>query len=104
MANPVPWEIKTKKLSRMVSEKCYKRIYQLEVTNLEFIAIMGCISDNVKFMGKKFHKEELGLITVVIDIISCIFMYYMFGKINEINDEYLEILDNNVIRMKDFSI
>ena len=55
-------------------------------------------------MGKKFHKEEVGLITILLDILSCIIMYYMFGKLNQINDEYLEILDNNVIRMKDFSI
>lgn len=99
-----PLEIKTNKLSDMVSKECYRRIYELEVTNLEFITIMGCISDNVKFLGTKFHKEEIGLITVVIDIISIIFIYYMFGKLNQINDEYLEILDNNVIRMKDFTI
>ena len=82
MANPVPWEIKNNRLSDMVSKECYKRIYDLEVTTLEFVTIMGCISDNVKFLGQKFHKEEIGLITVVMDIISILFMYYMFGKLN----------------------
>jgi len=104
MGNPIPWEIKTLKLSQMISEECYKRIFELEVTNLEFITIMGCISDNVKLAGMKFLKEEVGLMTVLLDILSCIIMYYMFGKLNQINSEYLEILDNNVIRMKDFSI
>ena len=82
MSNPVPWELKTSRLSDMVSRECYKRIFQEEVTTLEFITVMGCISDNVKVLGKKFHKEEVGFITVVMDIISIIFMYYMFGKIN----------------------
>ena len=31
-------------------------------------------------------------------------MYYLFGKLKSINKEYLTILDNNVIRMKDFTI
>lgn len=31
-------------------------------------------------------------------------MYYLFGKLKSINEEYLNILDNNVIRMKDFTI
>lgn len=104
MATPVPWEMKTNKLSEMVSEECYNRMFNLEVTSLHFIAIMGCISDNTKLLGKSFHKEEIGLITVIIDIISIVFMYYMFGKLNQINDEYLLILDNNVIHMKDFTV
>ena len=29
-----PWENKTNKLSEMVSEKCYERMFNLEVTNL----------------------------------------------------------------------
>lgn len=65
---------------------------------------MGCTSDNLNLLGYNFHKEEIGLITVLIDILSIFFMYYMFGKLNQINNEYLKILDNNVIRMKDFSI
>ena len=47
MRDPVPWEIKNMKLSEMISEECFNRIFKLEVTNLEFITIMGCISDNV---------------------------------------------------------
>ena len=52
----------------------------------------------------QLHKEELGLIAVVSDILSIMVMYYMFGKRKAMNEEYLTILDNNVIRMKDFSI
>ena len=50
------------------------------------------------------HKEELGFIAVICDLLSIMVMYYMFGKLKNMNEEYLTILDNNVIRMKDFSI
>ena len=52
----------------------------------------------------KIHKEELGFIAVICDILSILVMYYMFNKLKRMNDEYLTILDNNVIRMKDFSV
>ena len=33
----------------------------------------------------QLHKEELGLIAVVSDIISIMVMYYMFGKLKAMN-------------------
>tara|TARA_B110000285_G_C15046419_1_gene574556 strand:+ start:905 stop:1090 length:186 start_codon:yes stop_codon:yes gene_type:complete len=51
-----------------------------------------------------FHKEELGVIAVISDILSILVMYYLFAKLKAINEEYLTILDNNVIRMKDFTV
>jgi hypothetical protein len=50
------------------------------------------------------HKEEIGFIVVLADIISTFVIYYMFRKMHSLNEEYLTILDNNVIRMKDFSV
>lgn len=67
----------------------------------------NCIRDYVVFPplpSVHFHKEELGVVAVVSDMLSIFFMYYFFGKLKAINEEYLTILDNNVIRMKDFTI
>lgn len=82
-------------------------MYDQEITSLEYIGITNCIRDYVNFKfipGLHFHKEELGIIAIVSDILSIIIMYYIFGKLKTINEEYLTILDNNVIRMKDFTI
>lgn len=54
--------------------------------------------------GIHFHKEELGLIAVCSDMFSLLVMYYVFGKLKAINQEYLQILDDNVIRMQDFTL
>ena len=50
------------------------------------------------------HKETLGLVAVISDIISICLIYYFFGKLRQINDEYLEIIDNNVIKLSSFTI
>lgn len=106
--NPLyPYRMKENKLTNLISEDCYKRIYQLEVAQTEFIAILSCQKDVMRFFmvpSGQIHKEELGFIAVICDILSICVMYYMFGKLKAMNEEYLRILDNNVIRMKDFSI
>jgi hypothetical protein len=101
------WELKINKLSEMISYECYVRIYDIEINTAQIITVVRCKNDLVEFPlvpSGYLHKEEVGFITVVTDIISTMIIYYMFNKLNSINDEYLEILDNNVIKMKDFSI
>lgn len=99
--------VKTLKLSDMVSRECYVRIHEEEHTSPEFIGVPNCIRDYVVFApipSVHFHKEELGVIAVVSDMLSILVMYYLFGKLKAINEEYLTILDNNVIRMQDFTV
>lgn len=94
-------------MSAFISKECYERVFDTEVTNIEYIGILGCIADKVKFKmlpNTYFHKEELGIIVVISDVLSVIVLYYIFGKLKVINQEYLQILDNNVIRMQDFSV
>jgi hypothetical protein len=82
-------------------------MHDLEIAQTELLVVMSCQKDIMKFSmvpSGQLHKEELGLIAVVSDIFSIMVMYYMFGKLKAMNEEYLTILDNNVIRMKDFSI
>ena len=101
------WAITKVKMSNLISETCYRRIFNEESTSLEYIGIFTCMTDDL-FMphmtGIRFHKEQVGLLSVFIDILSLALMYYLFGKLKSINKEYLTILDNNVIRMKDFTI
>lgn len=95
------------KMSALINKHCYERIFEVESTNIEYIGVLGCISDKVKFKmlpNTYFHKEELGIIVIISDIFSVVILYYIFGKLKVINQEYLQILDNNVIRMQDFSV
>ena len=106
--NPLlPWKLKTNKLTNLISRDCYRRIHDLEIAQTDLLAVMACQKDIMEFSfvpSGQIHKEELGLIVVISDILSIMVMYYMFGKLKAMNEEYLTILDNNVIRMKDFSI
>lgn len=38
------------------------------------------------------------------DIISILIVYYIFNKLKDINLEYQEIMDNNIIKMSRFAI
>ena len=101
------WAIKKVKMSDLISKHCYERVFNLESTSLEYIGILSCMTDQLYMpydSGNKFHKDQLGIISVCIDILSIALMFYLFGKLKSINQEFLTILDNNVIRMKDFTI
>ena len=50
------------------------------------------------------HKEAAGLMIVTLDIICVVIMFYMINKLEILNNEYLEIMDNNVILMSKFTI
>lgn len=54
-----------------LSDHCINRIQFLNVTSPQFVAIIGCQSDMVDFVFKdKLHKEHVGIMTVVIDMLS----------------------------------
>ena len=58
-----------------LSDHCIERIKFLEITSAQFIAIIGCQSDMVDFIIKdKLHKEHVGIMTVVIDMLSILVM------------------------------
>ena len=43
------WAVKIVKLSNLVSEECYSRIFKDEHTSIEFIGVTNCIRDYVVF-------------------------------------------------------
>lgn len=53
--------------------------------------------------GIALHKNQIGLIVVILDAISVLFMYFIFYKLEPLIDEYLGIIDNNMIKYSDFS-
>ena len=91
----------------MVSDNCYNRIYNQKITSIEFIMVSTCYADFVTVpLLKDFyiHKLTLGTLAVVVDILSILIVYYMFGKLKDFNNEFQEIMDNNVIKMSKFTI
>lgn len=90
----------------MISEQCYKSIFDQEVVSNEFVAIIGCMKDNIQIetLGISLHKLQIGLIVVAIDILSILFMSFVFGRLKPIIEEYLKIVDQNMIKISDFSI
>lgn len=66
----------------MISEKCYQRIFNDEFISNEFIGIVGCMKDNIviETLGLTLHKHKIGLIIVVADAFSVLFMYFIFWK------------------------
>ena len=64
------------------------------------------MKDIVRFktLGITLHKLQIGLIVVIIDAISLLFMNFLFGRLKPVIEEYLQIVDNNLIKISDFSI
>jgi hypothetical protein len=50
------------------------------------------------------HKEEVGVLVVVFDIVGIIIMILFFNKIKQTNDELIEIIDSHQMTMKDFTV
>ena len=89
-----------------LSDKCIKRIKEYEVTSRQLIAIMGCQDDTlvVPFYSGKLHKQTVGIIIVSVDMLSIIIMALFFNKLQDLNAEYLDIVDGMNVQMKDFAV
>lgn len=68
--------------------------------------VVGCREDFVKvpFGGNLIHKESVGVLIVSLDIASILVMTFFFYKLKEINNEFLDIMDDMTVQMKDFAI
>ena len=93
----------------LISDECKLRISHpdfLKITSSLYIGVMGCKYDDVKmpFTDKRIHKEKIGVITVAIDFASIMIMIFFFSKIQDINDEFLNNIDDLRVQMKDFGV
>ena len=71
------------------------------------IFVINCVNDYIYLPHSEhylFHKWHLGTFAVVTDIIGILVVYYVFNKLKEINLDYQQIMDNNIIKMSDFGI
>ena len=88
-----------------ITDRCLKRIRYLNYTSPHFLIVIGCKDDTVNFpIADNFHKEIAGVIIVSFDIISILIMAVFFYKLKSINMEYLNIMDDMTVQMKDFTI
>ena len=70
------------------------------------MVVVGCRKDEVSmpFTSEEIHKSELGVMLVAFDIFSILVIWLFFYKLEVINNEYLRIIDDMNVQMKDFSI
>ena len=74
---------------------------------MEFVAIMGCRIEDLKvpFTSSVFFaKKYIGLITISIDFICLYIAAQFYRKLRLLNEEYCRIIDDNDIRMSDFTV
>lgn len=89
-----------------ITQECKDRIDYLNVTSYDFIAVVGCTKDNVRipFVDKNIHKAKIGIAVVTLDILSVLFIAFIFSKLTNINNRYIKIVDNMCVQMTDFGI
>lgn len=63
------------------------------------------MKDNIliETIGIALHKHQIGLIIAIADAFSILFMYFIFWKMKPLIEEYLVIVDSNMIKYSDFS-
>ena len=91
----------------LFSDECKIRMSDpvyLDVMSKIYIGIIGCKYDEVNFFNNPMHKEKIGAMVVIIDFASVLLMLYFFSKINSLNNELLEKVDDLRVQMKDFGI
>lgn len=90
----------------MISEGCRERFGFDMLTSRIFVGIMGCKKDNViiPFFNYQLHKTKIGIIIVALDAVSILILLYFFTVIKQLNIEFLNIIDDLRVQMKDFGI
>ena len=76
------------------------------ITSKTYIGLLGCKYDDVPipFSPNRFHKESVGIVIVSLDFASMLVMIFFFSKINELNNEFLQKIDDLRVQMKDFGV
>ena len=76
------------------------------MTSNQFIFVYGCRSDYIMnhLTGKNEHKHHLAVNLVIMDIISCVVIFYIYKRLEAINNEYIQTIDDKSVTMKDFAI
>ena len=64
----------------LFSEYCIDRIKYLKITSFDYILVVGCTEDYVTIsaIGSSIHKEKIGILVVILDMISVIYMAFIF--------------------------
>ena len=78
----------------------------IKITSYQYIGVVGCKYDDVQvpLTQIRLHKEWIGIIIIVCDVMSICIIYYFFAKIRIINLEVLKAMDDLKVQMKDFGI
>lgn len=89
-----------------MSAGCQERVTVNKLTGRIVIGIAGCKFDRVRvpLFNLKVHKEVIGVIVIGLDAFSIVIMIYFFSVLRQINMEYLDIMDDLRVQMKDFGI
>ena len=84
----------------MVSDDCKARMNEFKITSYQYIGVIGCKYDDVAvpFSSKiRLHKEWIGIVILLCDILSILMMYYFFSSIRKLNLEVLEAMDDLLV-------
>ena len=92
----------------LISDRCKERMRSptRAITSQIYLGIVGCKYDEIliPIVNIKMHKEKIGAYIVIFDSISMVIMLYFFKKINYLNNEFLEDIDDLRVTMKDFGL
>ena len=66
--------------------------------------ILGCQNDYLDTPMGHLHKQEIGIGMVIVDIVAILVMTYFLGKITEMNEEYLVVMDRLQFTLEDYTI
>lgn len=91
----------------LINDNCYEKIFIQGITSPELVASVSCTKDfvNIPFTSStKIHKVHIGLAASISSILSIILIAYFFQKLKSINQEYLGIMDDNLIKMSKFTV
>lgn len=87
-----------------LSETCRNRAILNKSTSRHFIFVADCASDTVNFLGNRLHKQVIGFILIMFDIVSTLFMMHVFHRLYVISEEYRDTINEHELTMSDFTV
>ena len=91
--------------NQIFSESCLHKIEAQQISP-HLLIVAGCKKQRVEvpLTSLHFSKTSLSIFIVTLNGIGMVVIAYFFNKIETLNNEYKNIMDNLTVQMKDFGV
>ena len=92
-------------LSKIMNPECQQKFENGELSNY-LVVVASCYYNSIEktVFGKHISKKQMGFLVVVLNLLNMLVIARVINGLKQINGEYVDCLDNQLICITDFCI